>query len=64
MLFFANTKIIYFELHVYPGTGRKVCGGWWWVECEFSILLWSKPFPSGFSFYLDQAQQYYPSNKK
>ena len=29
-------------LHVYPGTGRKVCGGWV-VECEFSALLWSKP---------------------
>ena len=40
-----------FELHVYPGIGRKVFGGggWWWVECEFSVLLWSKPFPSGLS---------------
>ena len=27
-----------------PGTGQKVCGGGWVVvECEFSVLLWSKP---------------------
>ena len=34
-----------FELHVYTGTARKVCsgGGWWVVECEFSVLIWFKP---------------------
>jgi hypothetical protein len=25
-------------------------GGGWWVEWEFSVLLWSKPFPSGLCF--------------
>ena len=37
-----------------PRTGQKVCGGWvggWWVaECEFSVLLWSKPFSLDLGF--------------
>ena len=35
-----------------PRTGQKVCGGgwWWWVECEFSVLLWSKPFSLNLGF--------------
>ena len=36
-----------------PGTITKVCGGGGWVEYEFSVLIWSKPFPSGLSFGLE-----------
>ena len=36
------------KLHANAGTSKKVCGGWWWwvvvVICQFSVLLWSKPF--------------------
>ena len=31
-----------FQFHMNPGTSKRVCGGW--VECEFSVLLWSKTF--------------------
>ena len=34
-----------------PETGQKVCGGGWVVvECEFNVLLWSKPFSLDLGF--------------
>ena len=38
-----------FLLLVYPGTGRKDCGGGG-LRLNLNLLLWSKPFPSGLSF--------------
>ena len=38
---------------MFSGTGRQVYWWWWWwvvVICEFSVLLWSKPFTSSLSF--------------
>ena len=44
-------------------TDTKVCGGGWVVsvECKFSLLLWSKSFPSGLSFELGPSRTIYAS---
>ena len=40
---------------MFPRTGQKVCGGWV-AECEFSVLLWSKPFSLDLGFRLGPSQ--------
>ena len=55
-----------FELTIYTGAGRKVCGGgggwwwWWWevVECDFSFLVRSKYFCLTFALDLNRVEQY------
>ena len=53
-----------FHLPGLPGSALKVFGGGGgggWIQSNFSVQLWSKPF-SDLGFHLDQAEQYNESS--